>query len=537
MSAVPSTPQEAISTSRTPLLSQNRNQHSSEVAFEPCGAEETEDLRRIADTLPLSVWLIAIVEFCERFAFFGIIGPMQNYIQNDRNDSLRPGGLGLGQGHATLVSQGFLLWCYITPLAGAAIADQYLGRVKTIVYSSMMYLCGLVLLVISSVLASHGIGLPLPGLLFALFWIGIGTGGIKSNVGSLIAEQYTGPKEAVRVLGTGEKVIVDRDLTLQRIFTMFFMYINVGSFAPLATTTIEQRYGFPAAFGLPAAVFVGGVVTILATQHRYVQSPPNSSVLSDSARVLWIAIRHKGDFNPARPRNQDGDNVAEALPWDNSFVDDVISALSGCKIFLLFPFYWAALSQLLNNFVSQAATMETHGIPNDIMGNVDTGTVLIILPMLDRVILPFLRRLGLPVRLLDRILVAFVFCGISMLYAAYLQHRIYLAPPCYNHPRASDCEGGRVPNQVSVFLQVPAYVLMALSEIFAGVAGPEYAYTKAPKSMKSLVMAIYLSTVSVGVLLAMAVSPLTKDPKLVWMYLTLGVGCLLAGVGVASVPL
>jgi POT family proton-dependent oligopeptide transporter len=181
--------------------------------------------------------------------------------------------------------------------------------------------------------------------------------------------------------------------------------------------------------------------------------------------------------------------------------------------------------------------MKTHALPNDIMANIDPLATLILLPVFDRIIFPSLRRLGLSVGHFDRILSGFLVCGVSMLCAAYLQQKVYMAPPCYDHPRADTCHGGRTPNHISVFLQTPVYVLTAISEILASVARVEYAYTKAPKSMKSLVMAIYLSTVSVGTLLAMTVSPLTQDPKLVWMYLTLALSCLLASTGIWLTPL
>ena len=41
-------------------------------------------------------------------------------------------------------------------------------------------------------------------------------------------------------------------------------------------------------------------------------------------------------------------------------------------------------------------------------------------------------------------------------------------------------------------LQTTSYVLIALSEIFASITGMEYAFTKAPKNMRSLVMAFFL---------------------------------------------
>ncbi len=48
--------------------------------------------------------------------------------------------------------------------------------------------------------------------------IGLGTGGIKSNVSPLIAEQYRNTKQKVRVEKNGERVIVDPGATIQRIY-------------------------------------------------------------------------------------------------------------------------------------------------------------------------------------------------------------------------------------------------------------------------------------------------------------------------------
>lgn len=75
---------------RSPLLTAR----SDGARFDTLATHTHNDLRKIADSLPSSVWVIATIELCERFAFFGIIGPMQNYIQNTRHDPLHPGGIG-----------------------------------------------------------------------------------------------------------------------------------------------------------------------------------------------------------------------------------------------------------------------------------------------------------------------------------------------------------------------------------------------------------------------------------------------------------
>lgn len=56
------------------------------------------------------------------------------------------------------------------------------------------------------------------GLVVAMIVIGLGTGGIKSNVAPLIAEQYRGTRQKIRVESNGERVIVDPGTTIQRIY-------------------------------------------------------------------------------------------------------------------------------------------------------------------------------------------------------------------------------------------------------------------------------------------------------------------------------
>ena len=75
---------------------------------------------------------------------------------------------------------------------------------------------GLALLATSSLFVVSFYPVSVGGLALAMAFIGVGTGGIKANVGSLLAEQYTGTKETIVTTEEGEKIIVDPKVTIQR---------------------------------------------------------------------------------------------------------------------------------------------------------------------------------------------------------------------------------------------------------------------------------------------------------------------------------
>ena len=58
----------------------------------------------------------------------------------------------------------------------------------------------------------------------------------------------------------------------------------------------------------------------------------------------------------------------------------------------------------------------------------------------------------------------------------------------------------------------------AFSEIFASITGLEYAFTKAPKRMRSLVMSLFLFTNAIAAAIGEAMNPLASDPLLVCQY-------------------
>jgi POT family proton-dependent oligopeptide transporter len=72
--------------------------------------------------------------------------------------------------------------------------------------------------------------------------------------------------------------------------------------------------------------------------------------------------------------------------------------------------------------------------------------------------------------------------------------------------------------------------LLGISEIFTNVTSYEYAFSKAPENMKSLVMSINLFMSAVSAALGQAWTPLSGDPLLVWNYGAIAVIAFLGGV-------
>ncbi|KAI9836777.1 MAG: hypothetical protein M1819_000942 [Sarea resinae] len=494
--------------------------------------EEKQTLRHVAENLPISAWLVAVVELCERFTYYGVQGLFQNYIQRPLDGTDGRGALGMGHVGATGLSTFFQFWCYVTPILGAIVADQYLGKYYTIVVFCIIYMSGLLILFVTSlpVCLRHGAGLG--GFIAAVIIIGIGTGGIKSNVSPLIAEQYTRKKMAVKTLKTGERIILDPAATVQRIYMIFYFCINVGSLSLLATPYMEKDVGFWSAYLLALCMFGFGFAVLVLGKKFYVVRPPKGSIITDAFKAIWIMVINR-NMDAPKPsyQLQAGTEGRYKIHWDDHFIDELKRALVACRVFIFYPVYWVVYGQFSNNFVSQAGQMQGHGIPNDLMQNFDPIAIIVFIPVLDRLVYPLLRKLHIPFLPITRITVGFFVGAIAMAYAAIVQHLIYNAGPCYKHPLcdASMVDGKTQPNKIHIAIQTPAYMLIGISEIFASVTGLEYAYMKAPPSMKSFVQAMYLLTNAFGSALGEALTPVAVDPKILWMFVGLSVSSFLAG--------
>ncbi|KAK7678769.1 peptide transporter ptr2 [Cerrena zonata] len=338
--------------------------------------------------------------------------------------------------------------------------------------------------------------------------IGAATGGVKANVSPLIADQVPKTKPIIKVLPSGEKVIQDPNITIQNVFMFFYLMINIGSLSVIATTEMELHIGFWAAFLLPFCFFFIAIAALILGKNVYVKVPVSDKVISRCFKVCFIAVKNKFNFDAAKPTL----HPESEFPWSDKFVEEVRRALYACKVFVFYPIYWLVYGQMLNNFVSQAGRMAAHGLPNDILQAVNSIAIIVFIPICEHWVYPFIRKFT-PLKAVSRITIGFFFGSASMVYAAVLEYYI----------QKSD-------NLVHIAIQVPAYCLIGFSEIFASITGLEYAYTKAPISMKSFIMSIFLVQNAFGSALGIALSPVAAVDKVLWTFTGLAVACFIAGV-------
>lgn len=490
--------------------------------------EEVDTLRHVPYTLPPRTWLVCIIELCERFCYYGVSGVFNNYLSNPygsgppyTGDDL-PGAIGRGSAFASGLQNYWQFWCYVTPIIGAIVADQYLGRYKTILVFSCFYICGLIILFLTSLPFAIENGAALGGLATAMTVIGLGTGGIKSNVSPLIAEQMTETKMKIKVTKSGERVIQDPNITFQRIYMIFYFCINIGSLSLVATVFMEKYTGYWTVNLLGLLTFLIGFAVLLFGRKYYVTRPPQGSVLPHAFKAMWIGLISGRRMDAAKPSYQAAHGQQFSTPWNDLFIDELKRALAACRVFLFYPIFWVIYNQLNSNFVNQAGSMQLHGMPNDEMQNIDPVVILIFIPILDKFFYPFMRKLGFPMYPVTRITVGFSLAALSMAFAAIIQHEIYIRPPYFNNP------GDNGPNDIHVAVQTPGYILIGLSEIFASITGLEYAFTKAPASMKSFIMSMYLFTTAFGSIIGIGVSTVAYDPKFVWFYTGICIACVIS---------
>lgn len=470
---------------------------------------------QVPGPIPIAAWLIIVTELCERFAFYGASLLFQRYMLTH---------LGLSKSSATAISRGFSFFSYITTIFGAIVADKWLGKFKTILIFAILYTLGLTLLTVSSI-DSLKDTLGLPGFIVALYcMISWGTGGIKSNVSTFAAEQvpaedYPHP--------TRSGVTINHAITVERVFRYFYMAINIGGLLGQGITPSVSKKAWDLAFMIPTIAFVIGIIIFALGRPKYFDRPPRGNILGVTARCISCAFKNRKNrpegthwIQAARPTE------VGQYEWDAKFVADLEKTYHACKVFMVYPVYWALYNNMNDNFVNMAVNMERPSwLQPEQLAFVNSLIIVIFIPILDMFIFPWLRKMGFRLGPINRIVIGFCIVTFCFVYVTVLQHFLYSAGPYYNFSgKGPDGQTIVLPpleemiNNVSIWTQIPAYILIGISEIFSSATGLEFAFRSAAPELKSVVMALFLATNAFGALIGMILAIWSSDPNFVYLY-------------------
>jgi proton-dependent oligopeptide transporter, POT family len=180
-------------------------------------------------------------------------------------------------------------------------------------------------------------------------------------------------------------------------------------------------------------------------------------VLSKALKVWRYAAKGRWSLNPislyknfkaddfwesAKPSNIPDSQRPMWMTFDDKWVEEVRRGFKACAVFTWFPLYctspievelgWVTkfgigltYNQIVNNLTSQAATMVTKGVPNDVINNLDPITLIVFIPICDIFIYPGLRKIGINFTPIKRITAGFFTGSAAMVWAAVVQHYIY----------------------------------------------------------------------------------------------------------------
>jgi POT family proton-dependent oligopeptide transporter len=285
-------------------------------------------------------------------------------------------------------------------------------------------------------------------LMAGLGLIALGSGGIKPCVSAHVGDQF----------GTRNAHL------LSRIFNWFYFSINIGAFVSmLLTPWLLEWHGPHWAFGVPGVLMALATLVFWLGRKRFIHVPAGG--------MGFVRELFKGG--------------------------GLVVMLKLLPLYLFVAIFWALFDQTGSTWIFQSQDMDRRflgfeWLPSQIQ-SLNSVFVLTFIPLFSYIIYPLVGRVWklTPMRKIG--LGLFIMAG-SFALVALIQEWI---------------DGGARP---SISWQILAFALLTIAEVMVSIVALEYAYTQAPRTMKSLIMCFYLGAVAIGNFLVAGVNHLIQIP-------------------------
>ncbi|KAL3537159.1 hypothetical protein ACH5RR_000525 [Cinchona calisaya] len=431
---------------------------------------------------------------------------------------------------------------YVFSLLGAFLSDSYWGRYKTSAVFQAIFVIGLVSLSLSSniyLVKPNGCGneeiscnshttIQVALFYVSVYLIALGYGGYQPNIATFGADQFdeNHPQES------HSKVAF---------FSYFYLALNLGSlFSNTILGYFEDEGKWAIGFWASAGSAAVGLVLFLIGTPRYRHFIPMGNPFSRFCQVGVAAARkwkveipdNLDELYEVDGKNQE-DNMDRKLlhtegfrfldraavitskeydenenasnPWHLctvTKVEEVKCILRLLPIWLCTILYSVVFTQMASLFVEQGAAMKTtisdFHIPPASMSSFDILSVAAFIFIYRRVLDPLIARLrkkkysnpeGLSE--LQRMGIGLIIAIMAMVAAGIVEHfRLKYA--------RKDCLSCENSSSLSIFWQVPQYVLIGASEVFMYVGQLEFFNGQTPDGLKSFGSALCMTSISLG---------------------------------------
>uniref|UniRef100_A0A8C7V966 Solute carrier family 15 member 2 n=1 Tax=Oncorhynchus mykiss TaxID=8022 RepID=A0A8C7V966_ONCMY len=485
---------------------------------------------------PVSISFIVVNEFCERFSYYGMKAVLTlyfiNYLHWDPNLS-------------TAVYHAFSSLCYFTPVLGALIADSWLGKFKTIIYLSVVYVLGHIVKSVGAIPSVGDSTIHIVLSMVGLILIAFGTGGIKPCVAAFGGDQF------------------DEEHTNERrkFFSIFYMSINGGSvLSTLITPMLRgdvQCFGgdcYALAFGVPAILMVIALVVFISGSGMYKKSPPEGNILLDVCKCMGLAIKNRWKSSKYDPKKKHWLDWAEDK-YPRRLIHEIKMVLRVLVLYIPLPMFWALFDQQGSRWTLQATRMNMAFMLNALL-------ILVFVPIFDMVVYPLIGLCRINLTPLKKMAVGMIFAALAFGSATLVEVNVTVrlnisvyVIPAIIEPTTLVLLAFSVPalaystnllyffsqdpgeiilqkmedvkaNNVHIAWQIPQYVLITAGEVMFSITGLEFSYSQAPANMKSVLQAGWLLTVAFGNVIVLIVAEGAGLDQ--WMEFLLFAGLLVA---------
>jgi POT family proton-dependent oligopeptide transporter len=280
------------------------------------------------------------------------------------------------------------------------------------------------------------------GLLIGSALIALGAGGIKPCVSAHVGDQFGATNQHL----------------LARVFGWFYFAINLGAFiSQLLTPYLLDNVGAHVAFGVPGVLMLLATICFWMGRNKFVHIPPGGT------QFLREAFSGEG-----------------------------LRAIG--KLIIIYAFvavFYSLYYQASSEWILQAENMDRHWLGFDWKSSqiqaVNGVLILVFIPLFSYIIYPVVGRF-FTLTPLRKIGIGLFLISATFLLPAQIESWI---------------AAGEKPN---IGYQMLAYVLLTAAEILVSITCLEFSYTQAPRKMKSIIMAVYLLSISAGNLITTIVN-------------------------------